>query len=210
MIGGEDTTAILDEMFGTILLVWREGLMAGLVIAVSAVVGWRIGQAQGNWLARVVRWWLNHVVHPLFASRTWLRRAIIIAVNNSLICAVVVLLGSLGHVAWIGITGVGLGLGIALRLMNEEIEPGLADREPSPRHHRTLVTIGMALNLLEVPAVMLSAGLSLGQALSSSLALADALTAFAWFVLPLLLVGAAGEALWMHFSSELSQCQPPA
>ena len=119
-------------------------------------------------------------------------RAIIIGANNSLICLGVVLLGSLGHVAWPGLFAIGLGLGVALRLMSADIHPAHADEESPPTRHRILVIVGLGLNLLEVPAIMLGAGLGLGQgALSSSLMLADALAALAWLVLPLLAVGAA-------------------
>jgi len=200
-------------MFGqhlhSLTLVWRQSLVGGAMVVAGAAVGWSIGRARRNRLVRAVAWWLHHVVHPLMASRTWFRRTVIIAANNSLICAAVVVLGSLGHVAWLGVAGIGLGLGIALRLMIAEPIPE-QDDQPPVGGSRVLEGVGLALNALEVPAVMLAAGLGLGQgAISSTLNPANALAAFALFVLPMLLVSAAGEALWITGSPHLPSLRAP-
>jgi len=134
------------------------------------------------------------------ASRTWSRRAAIIAANNSLICAAMVLLGALGRAAWFGVVAVGLGLGIALRLMSDAWSSADEDTEDRLRvsQIRFRMALGVGLNLLEVPAIMLSAGLSLAQgAMSSTLDLPGALAAFSLVALPLLVVSAAGESLWL-------------
>ncbi len=201
-------------MFGyhlhNLLLIWRQSLAGGAAIVVCVAIGWWIGRARGNWFVRVVSWWLRHVVHPLLSSRTWFRRTVIIAANNSLICATVVVLGSFGHIAWLGVAGIGLGLGVALRLTIAETIAEGHDEPPAGRRW-FLEGVGFALNALEVPAIMLAAGLSLGQgAMSPALSLTSALAAFALWVLPMLVVSAAGEALWMTVAPCLPGLWPPA
>lgn len=107
----------LDQAIGWIPLIWRESLDGSAVILAFAAFGWHLGRARRAPLVRTVSWWLDLVVRPLFASRSWLRRAVIIFANNSLILAAAVLLGSLGHVAWAAVGCIGLGAGVALRLM---------------------------------------------------------------------------------------------
>lgn len=200
---------MFDRCLESVFQVWPESLAGGAAIVACVAVGWRLGRARRSRLVRVVSWWLQHVVRPVMESRTWFRRTVIITANNSVICAVVVVLGSLGRVAWLGVAGIGLGLGIALRLM---IPLAAAVQDEETRRtgrRRALTAVGLALNVLEVPAIMLSAGLSLAQgAMSSTLDLSTALEVFALFAFPLLVVGAAGEALWMTVDSRLPKLWP--
>lgn len=204
-------TADFGDALRNASLVWRESVMGGAAMAVFVLIGWRAGRDDDGWLVQAVRWWLIHVLGLVLGSSSWLRRSLLIAVNNAAICFVVVLLGSLGHLAWLGIAGVGLGLGVALMMMSANVEIR-DDTEPTLRwNRRVLRATGMVLNLLEVPAVILCAGLSLAQgALSSSLSLSGALTAFCYVVLPLLVVSAAGEALWMTLGPKLEQVRREA
>lgn len=194
---------MFDQCLHSLFLVWRESLVGGAVVIGFTLAGWRIGGVRDRRLVHVVAWWLQHVVGPLLASRSWARRAAIIAANNSLICAATVALGALGHIAWLGVAGIGLGLGVAIRLMMAGPIPGRGNVEaPAPRRP-ILQGLGLGLNLLEVPAIMLSAGLSLTQgAMSSDLGTKAALGTFALLVFPLLVVSAAGEALWMTTDPE--------
>ncbi len=60
------------------------------------------------------------------------------------------------------------------------------------------VAVGMALNLLEVPAILITLGLSMGRGgATSGLLSGDVWTAYAVAVAPLLLIAAGGEALWL-------------
>ena len=68
---------------------------------------------------------------PLIVSGTWLRRTTIIGTNNALVCVVVVLIGPLGHLAWLGVAMLGLGLGTALRLMSVDPPPDDDEAEPT-------------------------------------------------------------------------------
>lgn len=194
-----------DAVFQNLFLIRQEAFVGGVLIVFAVAPGWWLGRDRGHLLVRTMAWWIDHVVHPLLVTRSWLRRTTTIAVNNATVCASMVLLGPFGYVAWVGVAGVGLGLGIALRLMIGSYLPGMDDRESPPAaRHPIRETLGLALNLLEVPAIMIAAGASLAQgALSSTLSLTGALAVFVVIVLPLLIVSAAGEALWMSVSPEL-------
>lgn len=181
----------------TIMLVWRACLVGGVAIITGVILGWFLGQARGSGLVRLVVWWVEHVVRPLVRSRSWFRRAAIIAANNALVCLVAVLLGAFGSLAWLAVGGLGLSLGVSMRLTmggNPFLDPG----RPPTSLGRGLEVLGLLLNLLEVPALLMAAGLCLGQgAWPAGIGLGAALGAFVWCVVPLLAIGAAGEALWM-------------
>lgn len=200
---------MFQEHFGRLVGVWRESLAGGVVIVVCVAIGWRWARSGQGLLVGIVRWWLEHVLRPLVQSRGWSRRAATIAVNNALICAAVVSLGAAGHAAWLGVGGIGLGLGIALRLLLPTLAPEPSTDEPRPEGRRALKAVGLALNVLEVPAIMLSAGLSLAQGpMSHNVSLADAWATFGLLVVPMLIISAAGEALWMTVDHELSGIRP--
>ena len=195
---------MMNQWINQISLLWLESVLGTLVILVGVGIGWMVGSNRRNWLVLPVAWWLAHVVRPLLLSRSWLRRAVIIALNNALICFAVVLLGSAGPGAWLGVASIGLGLGIALRQMLP-IPMDEPDGVQSTRAgRRVLVTIGLILNLIEIPAIMLTAGVALSQgAWSSTLQLSDGLSLFGGFVVPMLAVAAAGEAMWMTANPEV-------
>jgi hypothetical protein len=189
-------TILLDHL-GTLVGLWKVALLAGLVIGAGVTAGWWLARDTQSAFVRLVRAWLSLVVRPLFGRSRWLRRTIIIAANNSLVCLIMVLMGALGQLAWLGVAGTGLGLGAALRLMlTKGPAVGLG---PPPTHRRPVLEgVGFAVNMLEIPAILMSASLSLGQsALGSLVATGQALHAFLLVVVPLLLLAAMGEALWM-------------
>jgi len=190
-------------------LIWQESLIGGVVIVVFVFLGIYQGRTSENIITWSVKWWLDHVVRVIVSSPSWLFRTAAIAANNTLVCFAAVVLGALVYIAWIGIACIGFSLGIALTLMttNKSFE---SDEEQSPFSRKSKsTTIGLVLNLLEVPAIMLSAGLSLAQgALGSTLNLSQAITTFALIVIPLLLISAAGESLWMDHDSSLSKLWP--
>ena len=172
-------------------------LGSGLILAAVAL-GWWEGRRCERWPARMVSWWLRHVVRPLLAGCSWIRRTITIVANNALICFVMVTLGAVQPVAWLAVAAVGLGLGIALRLMLLSPPEPAAEIERPTRWRRVTAAVGVGLNLLEVPAIALSAGLCLAQkALSPAIEGEEARRVFGTIVLPMLVIAAAGEALWM-------------
>ena len=187
-------------------------LLGGVLVVACMPLGWWLGCRQRGALYCITCWWFAQVAQPLLACESWSRRALIIAANNSTVCGALVLLGALGHVAWLGVVLMGVSLGIALRLLVALPlkEAGPADSEATKAQgpiearrlespHRKLLTgIGFALNLLEPPAILLSLGLCLGQgAWGTIINLKPALTLFVLLAFPLLLIAAAGEALWL-------------
>ena len=89
----------------------------------------------------------------------------------------------------------GMSLGIALRLLSSmDDEPLGSQATTSPR--QWLVNVGVALNMLEPPAIIVALGLAFGRQ-SASLSAASTWQAFAVLVVPALLFAAAGEALWI-------------
>ena len=173
-------------------------LLGSGLILIGVALGWWEGQRRERWPARIVSSWLHHVVRPLLANCSWLRRATTIAANNALICFVMVTVGAVPPIAWLAVAAVGFGLGVALRLMLPSAPEPAAGTERPTRWRRVTVAVGVALNLLEVPAIALSAGLCLAQkALSPAIEGDEAWQVFAVIVLPVLVIAAAGEALWM-------------
>ena len=201
---------MLNDPVKTLLAVLPASLIGGAVMIACAYLGWRVTWSRRGWLIRCTSCWFDRVVRPLLSSRSWARRAAIIAVNNSLVCAGLVVLGSLGRVAWLGIAAAGLGLGAALRLIMELSETDATGTKLG-RWQRVLAGVGITLNLLEPPAILLTIGLSLTQgAIAETLDWGLALGLYGRFVLPMLLAAAAGEALWLTVCGVRSGPPPPA
>jgi hypothetical protein len=188
---------VLDSALANLRTILLPSLIGGAVIVICVAVGWRAGRRRTGWLVRCTRYWFDRVAGPLLASGSWAKRALIIAANNSLVCFALVILGALGHLAWLGLAAVGLGLGAALRLMLDlPLANGVKTRLSWRK--RVLAGLGIVLNLLEPPAILLSAGLSLAQgAMGDALDLRLAVLLYVQFVLPVLVVAAGGEALWL-------------
>jgi hypothetical protein len=194
--------------FETVVAIWPQALVGGLVMTGSALAGWRAARRRTRWTVRLIDWWLNQIVRPLLLVRTWRRRTAAIALNNTSICAGLVALGALGPVVWAAIVGVGFALGIALRIMVESPANALFAESARSRAGRWIAGSGFALNLLEPPAVMISAGLGLGQrAWAAGLDFGTAWIVFAVVAWPMLLAAAAGEALWMGVLVQRPSCE---
>ena len=175
-------------------------VIGGVALVVCFAVAWWAAGRRAGWLVRGVSCWLDHVVRPVLDTRSWAKRTAIIAANNSLVCLLLVLLGALGQAAWLGVAGVGLGLGAALRVALDRELPFLPEVRLS-RWQKVSVGVGITLNMLEPPAILLTVGLSLSQgAVVDKVAMPTALELWARVVLPMLLVAAAGEALWLGVS----------
>ena len=181
-----------------IVALWPSMLVGtGLVLAGTGI-GWFVGRYRSFLAVRGITWWLTHVILPLLKTRSWLRRAATIFVNNCTIAAVLVALGAWPHVAVAGVSILGINLGIALRVISR-LTDEFCDPEPdaiAPARWR--IRLGVALNLLEVPAIVVALGLSIGRQVAPTAA-AQVWSAFFVWVVPALLAAAAGEALWLEY-----------
>ncbi|UCF34920.1 MAG: hypothetical protein JSV78_06355 [Phycisphaerales bacterium] len=187
----------IDSMLSLVVRILPGALVGGAVMVIAAWAGWRIGRGPHGWLVRATQFWLEHVVRPILATRSWPQKAALIALNNSIVCAALVLLGALGPLAWLAVAGVGLALGLALRLLIDLPETQAFESPKTPQR-KLLMRIGLALNMLEPPAILLAAGLSLAQgAWRSDILPGMGLAVFARIILPLLVLAACGEALWL-------------
>ncbi|MCP4593551.1 MAG: hypothetical protein GY842_22670 [bacterium] len=174
------------------------GVLGSLLMIVAAVLGWAAGANRAHWPVRAIGWWVNRVVRPLLAAQSWWRRVAVIALNNSVVCAVTVGLGATVISGWFAVLVVGLSLGIALRELLRKPPQEVDDSPELNRGQRALAGLGVGLNLLEVPAISLTAGLCLSQAAWGPLLTSgEAWAIYGWAVLPALVLAASGEALWM-------------
>ena len=156
-------------------------------------VGWVTGRAATLPPIRLIAWWVRCVVLPLLAVRSWWRRAGMIFVNNLSLLAALVAVGRWPLTALLGVACLGVSLGIAVRIMSSQACVFGSDT-PAPRRRRA--RLGIALNLLEPPAIMLAIGLSLSQR-AIPLSPTQVWETFAVWVIPALLLAAGGEALWL-------------
>lgn len=170
-------------------------LGTGLLVA-GAGAGWVSGQASRLPPVRLIAVWVRRVVLPLLRCQSWWRRATGIFVNNLSILAALLAVGRWHGVSLVGVAWLGLSLGIGLRVLSgASDEFGELDLGSDSRARRC-IRIGVALNLLEPPAIILTIGLSLSRA-AVPLSAPQVWETFALWVVPLTLLAAAGEALWM-------------
>lgn len=174
---------------------WPSMLIGTTLLVVATSAGWSFGRHRALPPVRLVAWWVRFVVAPLVRSRSWFRRSATIFVNNTAVLAAVVALGPWVAFAYAGVIALGLSLGIGLRVL-ARLDGDLAIAVgPSGTTQWTLV-VGVALNLLEPPAIIIALGLSLGR---QSVPLDSAWTwsIFAKWLVPLLILAAVGEGLWL-------------
>jgi len=181
-----------------LLVIWRECLAGVALLVASALAGWRLGRRNDSPPCRWVALWLSLVVEPMLRQRSWWARTAIIAANNGLVCLALVTLGPAGPLPWAGLIAVGAALGIALRQFPAHPGRVLAIARAGRRYAGWRWNVGMALNLLELPALAATAGLCLAQgALTATVAPHAAYHTFLEVILPMLAVAACGEALWI-------------
>jgi len=171
--------------------------LAGTVLVVVAVwVGWTTSRNESGTLVRLVRWWLARVVLPQLGARSWAHRAAVIAANNLLILGALMALGQWLVPVLIGTALSGVGMGIALRLLPHLA--GAFDLPPTDNDQGSgwRMRTGIALNLLEPPAIVLALGLAIARS-AIPLPPAEAWGAFATWVVPAMLIAAGGESLWL-------------
>lgn len=184
------------EVIGT---VWFQALLGSGLTLVGTGAGWAIGGNSTALPVRVVSWWVRKVALPLLRSRSWWRRAATIYLNNMAVLTGLMILGRWQTTALVAVAVLGVTLGIGLRVLAGEpdalFEVGAFQ---SPGRAR-LIRVGMGLNLLEPPAIMLTIGLSLAY---PTLAPTRAWACFVFWVIPAMLLAAAGEALWLGQASQ--------
>ena len=177
-----------------VLSLWRHAVVGSLLGLVAAIAGWRLARDACVPPVRLMAWWVRRVVVPLLSYRGWWRRFFVIFLNNVTILSVLVGLGRWAVWPIVGVAIVGLSLGMAMRLLGERHHDSVVlDSEASVTF---LVRLGVAMNMLEPPAIVLAIGLSLAQ---RPLGLSDeqAWWTFGVWGAPMLLLAAGGEALWL-------------
>ena len=176
--------------------VWLAAALGTGLALLGIGLGWNAAESRSLPPVRLVAWWVRRVVTPLLGCRKWWRRVATIFINNTTILVIVAALGKWHVGALVGVACVGISLGIGLRVLSTESAPTLEHAFPVASRKKWPLRIGIALNLLEPPAIALTLGLSLGRQ-SVPLSATQVWETFALCVVPLSLVAAGGEALWL-------------
>ena len=183
----------LLDVIGT---VWTYVALGTLLMLVGTGAGWAMGRQSSLPPVRWIAWWVRRVVLPLIRCRAWWRRAAMIFVNNASILALLLALGRWRVLPLFGIAAMGMSLGIAIRVMLDLPADPLVLGPARSNAERRRMRVGVALNLLEPPVIMLTIGLSLAQQ-AIPLSSAQVWETFALWVIPATLLAAGGEALWL-------------
>lgn len=179
--------------------VWMSMFLGAFALLLATVAGWRIAREASLPPVRLVHWWVRRVIRPLLIRRSWWVRAGAIFLNNASLLAILAALGRWPWTALAGVAGLGVSLGIGLRILSSEPDESVhLNPKLGPSGVRR-VRVGVALNLLEPPAIILTIGLSLGQSASGGIPLSSVQVweTFAVWVIPATLIAAGGEALWL-------------
>ncbi|MEK6676814.1 MAG: hypothetical protein AABZ47_14315 [Planctomycetota bacterium] len=187
----------------------REILLGTVLLISAAVVGGVLGKNPRSFPASLVAMWLGRVVLPLVRNQSLAFRTVVIFSNNAGVLCVLVVVGASRTVGAIMVGVIGFSLGMAVRLLSR-IEthwhtPGSSSSPESKRR----VRIGVALNLLEPPAILLAIGLCLGRSVHA-LSEYTCWSVFGIWIAPLLLISAFGEALWIGEGLAPSRSRSPA
>lgn len=202
---------------GVIDSVWLHAVLGTGLLIVGTVVGWAITPSASFPPVRLIRWWVRRVALPLLRCRSWSRRSAAIFANNILVLVVLTVSGRWHTAAVLAVAGLGVSLGVGLKtLAVEPITWRAAEPDSAPDRRRT-IRIGLALNCLEPLAIMLTIGLCLGRA-SVPLEPVRVWETFGLWAVPLSLLAAGGEALWIgaslaspptHEAEHIEPTEPP-
>ena len=192
---------MLSHSWQVMTAVWMPVALGTGLLVVGTGAGWVLAERASLLPVRLVEWWVRHVVLPLIRCPSWWRRAAAIFVNNALILTALLVVGHWPVAPIVAISVVGVSLGIGLRVLSDRlIDPTPA--KPTLTARKGLrVRIGVALNLLEPPAIMLTVGLSLGHR-AIPLNAVQVWETFLLWVIPATFLAAAGEALWLGVSQD--------
>ena len=183
------------ESLHVIISLWPHMVVGTVLLLIGVGVGLCIGRARSFVMVRWVHAWVSSVIIPLLYKRSWLIRTITIFANNMAILVGIILLGNWSSAAIIGIALVGLSMGIALRVLSDLPESFAAPNDQTCESKRRLFRLGMLLNLLEPPAIIVALGISMGRTVAS-LSDVEIWEVLCW-VFPAMLLAACGEALWI-------------
>lgn len=174
--------------------------LAGLAaLIVAAISGWGIGEHAAFLPVRWVRWWMERVIIRGLSDNRFVIRGAIVFANNATTCALLIAAGALPAGSWIAIVLVGLTMGIAIRALSDaSSSPAVEEESKCPQSPDRLTQIGLSLNLLEAPAIIVTLGLSMGRlAAPNTLSETQTWDVYVLWVVPALLVAAIGEAIWV-------------
>lgn len=184
------------QSLNVISTVWLS-IASGTGLALVATgLGWAVGQMGSTPPVRWVAWWVHVVVLPLLRCRSWWRRTMVIFANNISLLAALLAVGRWRLGALIGVAGLGIGLGIGLRILSGEPTAAMDPGPECSARVRRRIRIGIVLNLLEPPAIMLTIGLSLARQ-PVPLSPGQVWETFLVWIVPATLLAAGGEALWI-------------
>ncbi len=187
---------MIVQLWNVLSACWVSMLLGTGLVLVGTYAGWGVGHYRSFVGVRLVSWWLTHVIVPLLRSPSWWRRAATIFINNTCVLSVLLAAGALYGVALLCVAGLGVSLGIALKRLIEdadELVVSLSERDPWVRRR---MRVGIALNMLEPPAIVATLGLCLGQR-AAPISWLQAWQTYAIVVVPAMLLAACGEALWL-------------
>ena len=174
------------------------GITFGTALALLGTwAGWLIGRYRSWLIVRWIAWWIGSVVRPLVIHPSWARRSTFIFLNNIAILGLLVAIGEWPAAAIAGAASLGVSLGIALRVIGQCTWGFSAPSATNPSGARLRAfRVGIALNLLEPPAIALALGIAIARG-TTPLSAMEAWTLFAYGVVPAMLLAAAGEGLWI-------------
>jgi hypothetical protein len=173
---------------------WRPVLAGAATLGIGVAAGWVLASEPHRRPVRAVRWWLSVLLRGVRHRRTTVR-ALVIFLNNTTVMALLVAMGGLPGGAWAASCAIGTAMGMALRRLDvADLGPAVENPAPPRPGH----TFGMILSMLEIPAILLGLGLSLGQlAAPNHLDAAQVWRIFGTILLPTLAVAALGEAVML-------------
>lgn len=166
------------------------------VLLIGCIAGWGIAREATWWPVRIMGRWVDFVLALLLRSRSWTFRAAVILANNATSCALMILIGGIPGGGWAIVTLVGLVMGVALRRLLALQPP--ADAESHMPRGGAAALIGVLLNLVEFPAIVITLGLCMGQnASANDVPIEKVWNIYLTWVAPCLIIAACGESLWI-------------
>ena len=173
---------------------WRAAALGSGLMVFAAWIGWSAA-ADRSWVGvRVITWWVARIVEPMLACRTWIGRCAMIFANNVAVLAVMVASGRFGATGILAVALSGLAMGTALRVLTDRAAGLASTGVAAPGDWRCRA--GIALNLLEPPAIAAAIGLGIGRA-PAGLGADEVYRAFLLVIVPVMWIAAGGEALWI-------------
>jgi len=188
---------VIASALKTLFTIWTDGLLGAVLTVSTTWLGWQTGRRKSFPPVQAIGWWVKRIVVPLLRCSSWSRRTAIIFLNNATVLAIIVAVGRYPYSGMAAAAALGASLGIALRVLADASFGlgGSTDRFNEPQV-RWRLRIGLTLNMLEPPAIVVAVGLSFARG-SQKIPAGAAWETFAVVVMPALLIAAAGEALWL-------------